>query len=71
MEMKNDDIDLRQCERECNEQFMSIKPVEQTWVGIGMTLFSQSPRQMETETHSNLRAQLAMENGQKQYIDIH
>jgi len=53
LEMKNDDTDLRQCERECNEQFMSIKPVDGSWIGNGMTLFSQSPRQMETETHSN------------------
>ena len=42
--MKNDDTDLRDCERECNEQFMSIKPVEESWIGNGMTLFSQSPR---------------------------
>ena len=41
-EMKNDDTDLRQCEHECNEQFMSIKPVEESWIGNGMTLFSQS-----------------------------
>lgn len=40
--MKNDDTNLRECERECNEQFMSIKPVEKSWIGNGMTLFSQS-----------------------------
>ena len=69
MEMKNDDAGLRQCERRCNEQFMSIKPVEESWIGNEMTLFSQSPRQMEKETSSNVRAELAMKNGQKQYID--
>ena len=42
MEMKNDDTGLRQCERGCNEQFMSIKPVEESWIGNEMTLFSQS-----------------------------
>ena len=39
-ERKNGDTDLRECERECNEQFMSIKPVEESWISNGRTLFS-------------------------------
>ena len=38
---KNDMDRLRQCEQACNEQFMSILPVDGQWIDSGITLFSQ------------------------------
>ncbi|KAL7549848.1 hypothetical protein ACHAWF_013107 [Thalassiosira exigua] len=32
--------DVRECERECNERFMSIDPVDETWIG-GATVFAR------------------------------
>ena len=41
---KTDLIDnvLRQCERECNEQFMSLFPVAERWIGSDTTLYARS-----------------------------
>ena len=33
---------LRQCERECNDQFMSINPIDERWLDSDTTLFAQS-----------------------------
>ena len=33
---------LRQCERECNDQFMSINPIDEQWLDSDTTLFAQS-----------------------------
>ena len=34
--------DVRGCERECNDQFMSLKPVDDKWIGGNVTLASFS-----------------------------
>lgn len=34
--------DLRQCEQECNEQFMSLVPVDESWLSTNATMFSKS-----------------------------
>lgn len=31
---------VRECERSCNDQFMSIVPVDRRWIGTGMNIFS-------------------------------
>ena len=36
------DDDVRGCERECNDQFMSLKPVDDEWIGENVTLASFS-----------------------------
>ena len=33
---------IRACERECNEQFMSVMPVEESWIDANITLASFS-----------------------------
>ena len=33
---------LRECERECNERFMSLVPVQESWIGNGRTLFAST-----------------------------
>lgn len=33
---------VRQCERECNEQFMSLFPVAERWIGSDTTLYARS-----------------------------
>ena len=38
---KNND-DVRTCERECNDQFMSLTPVDAGWVGSKTTIFSRA-----------------------------
>lgn len=40
--LHNNSTALRRCEAECNEQFMSIKHVEERWIGDGMTLYSRA-----------------------------
>ena len=35
------DEQLRSCEQECNDQFMSLIPVDSSWIGNNTTLFSQ------------------------------
>ncbi|KAL7527328.1 hypothetical protein ACHAXR_001898, partial [Thalassiosira sp. AJA248-18] len=37
---KNDDDDVRKCEQECNDQFMSILPIDERWIGSDTTIFS-------------------------------
>ena len=32
--------EVRRCERECNDQFMSIIPVQESWIGTGVEVFS-------------------------------
>ena len=32
--------DVRGCEKECNDQFMSLKPVNDEWIGVNVTLAS-------------------------------
>lgn len=39
--LKKDMDRLRKCEQACNEQFMSILPVNDQWIDSGITLFSQ------------------------------
>jgi hypothetical protein len=34
--------ELRQCEQECNDQFMSLIPVDDSWIGSNTTIFSKS-----------------------------
>lgn len=34
---------IRSCERECNEQFMSIKSINKEWIESGVALFSRTP----------------------------
>jgi len=34
--------DVRKCEQECNEQFMSITSVDERWIGSETTMFSQT-----------------------------
>ena len=31
---------VRECERECSEQFMTIKQVDEGWIGNDVTIFS-------------------------------
>ena len=31
---------IRECERECNDRFMSIVPVDEDWVGTGAAIYS-------------------------------
>ena len=33
---------LQKCEQDCNEQFMSLKPIDETWLGSERTLFSKA-----------------------------
>ena len=33
---------LEQCERNCNEQFMSLLPIDETWLGVNTTIYSTS-----------------------------
>lgn len=33
---------LRRCEHDCNEQFMTLKRVDEEWIGNGRTIFSES-----------------------------
>ena len=35
--------EIRACERECNEQFMSIKSIKKEWMESGVALFSRTP----------------------------
>ena len=37
-----DEAKIRSCERECNEQFMSVMPVEGSWIDTNTTLASFS-----------------------------
>lgn len=39
---KADMIQLRQCEQECNDQFMTIRPVDEDWIRNGISLYSKS-----------------------------
>lgn len=39
-DLKRDEAKLRACERECNEQFMSVMPVEESWVDSNTELAS-------------------------------
>jgi len=39
---KTDLIHLRQCEQECNDQFMTIRPVDEDWIRNGISLYSKS-----------------------------
>ena len=32
--------DIRKCEQACNDQFMTINPVKEEWIGTGTTLFA-------------------------------
>ena len=36
----HDEINLRACERECNEQFMSVMPVDESWIDSNTELAS-------------------------------
>lgn len=33
---------LRECERECNNKFMSLTPVDESWIGNGQTFYSSA-----------------------------
>jgi hypothetical protein len=35
-------VELRRCERECNDQVMSLVPVDESWIVTNTTIFSQS-----------------------------
>ena len=35
--------EIRACERECNEQFMSINSINKEWIESGVALFSRTP----------------------------
>jgi len=37
---KRDEIYLRACERECNEQFMTVMPVDESWINSNIELAS-------------------------------
>lgn len=37
---KRDEIYLRACERECNEQFMTVIPVDESWINSNIELAS-------------------------------
>ena len=39
-QQQHDDIKLRACERECNEQFMSVMPVDESWIDSNTELAS-------------------------------
>ncbi|KAL7531048.1 hypothetical protein ACHAXR_007926 [Thalassiosira sp. AJA248-18] len=34
--------ELRKCEQECNDQFMSLIPVDQSWIGTNTTIFGKT-----------------------------
>ncbi|KAL9182202.1 hypothetical protein ACHAXT_012854 [Thalassiosira profunda] len=36
------DAGVRRCEHECNDRFMSLTPVEESWIGTNATLYSKS-----------------------------
>ena len=36
----NEEDGIRECERECNKQFLSVMPVEESWVDTDITLAS-------------------------------
>eukprot|EP00573_Skeletonema_grethae_P003123 CAMPEP_0201690516 /NCGR_PEP_ID=MMETSP0578-20130828/3944_1 /ASSEMBLY_ACC=CAM_ASM_000663 /TAXON_ID=267565 /ORGANISM="Skeletonema grethea, Strain CCMP 1804" /LENGTH=665 /DNA_ID=CAMNT_0048175533 /DNA_START=212 /DNA_END=2209 /DNA_ORIENTATION=+ len=39
-QLQQDEINLRACERECNEQFMSVMPVDESWIDSNTELAS-------------------------------
>jgi len=39
---EKDTVDVRKCEQECNDQFMSITPVDGRWIGSDTTIFART-----------------------------
>ena len=35
-------MEVRKCEQECNDQFMSLVPVDEGWIGTNTTIYSKS-----------------------------